>query len=138
MGIFDKDHQSTKQKTSSTIIAEGVFIKGGIDSNGSMIISGKFEGAAVIAETLTVGRTGMIVGEVICKKLIVNGTIEGIVNAESIHILGIGKIIGKIQYESLEVDKDGIFEGEGKKKNSDFKSKYTELVSTEDDLALEE
>lgn len=127
MGIFNKNNKKPKQSNSSTVIAEGVVIKGGLDSNNSVFINGKFEGAICVTETLTIGKDGGVTGEIICKDLIVNGIVDGIVNAENIHILDIGKIFGKIQYNNLEIEKNGIFEGEGKKKNSDFKSKYIEM-----------
>ncbi len=137
MGIFNKHDKNPKPTTNSTIIAEGVIIKGGIESNSSVFINGKFEGVISVTETLTIGKNGEIIGEIICKDLIVNGTIDGIINAENIHILDIGKIFGKIQYDNLEIEKNGIFEGEGKKKNSDFKSKYIHIDTPNENFILE-
>jgi cytoskeletal protein CcmA (bactofilin family) len=128
MGIFNKTNQETKQQASSTIIADGVFIRGKIETTGSIYINGKFEGEANVGETLTVGKTGEFIGNITCKNLIVNGIIDGITNAENIHILEIGKVYGNIQYNNLEIEKNGIFEGQGKRNNSDFKSRYNNLT----------
>ncbi len=117
-----KIEQDKTKTNGSTIIAEGALIKGGIDSAGSVIINGKFEGKIAVAQTLTIGKKGEVIGEVKCKNLVVNGVLDGITIATDVHILEIGRIFGKLQYESLEIDKHGTFEGEGKKKNSNYKT----------------
>jgi cytoskeletal protein CcmA (bactofilin family) len=140
MGIFNKNDEETKQQASSTIISDGVFIKGSLETTGSIFINGKVDGNAVVGETLTIGKTGEFIGDITCKNLVVNGTIDGIVSSENIHILEIGKIHGNIQYDNLEIEKNGIFEGQGKRRNSKFKSKYTEVTYTNkklDDIIIE-
>jgi len=127
--MFKKDQQKVQVGTNgSTIIAEGALIKGGIDSAGSVIINGKFEGKVVVAQTLTIGKKGEVLGEVKCKNLVVNGLLDGIAYASDVHILEIGQVFGKLEYERLEIDKNGTFEGEGKKKNSSYKIKYNQKI----------
>ena len=140
MGIFDKTDQKTKQQTSSTVIADGVIIKGDIESSGSVFINGKFEGRAIVGETLTIGQEGHFIGDITCKNLIVNGLVDGIANAQDISILKIGKIYGNIQYDNLEIDKNGTFEGQGRKNNSNFESKYKSIAYTQkklDDIVID-
>ncbi len=129
--MFKKEQQQKPQlgSSGSTIIAEGALIKGGIDSAGSVIINGKFEGKVVVAQTLTIGKKGEVLGEVKCKNLVVNGLLDGIAYASDVHILDIGQIFGKMEYERLEIDKNGTFEGEGKKKNSSYKIKYNAKIA---------
>ncbi len=129
--MFKKEQQQKVQvgANGSTIIAEGALIKGGIDSAGSVIINGKFEGKVVVAQTLTIGKKGEVLGEVKCKNLVVNGLLDGIAYASDVHILEIGQVFGKLEYERLEIDKNGTFEGEGKKKNSSYKIKYNQKIS---------
>ncbi|OPX27852.1 MAG: hypothetical protein B1H07_00210 [Campylobacteraceae bacterium 4484_166] len=118
----------------STIIADGVLIKGSIKSSGSVIMNGRFEGDINIDQSLTIGKKGVVVGEVKAKNLIVNGLLDGDITADDIHILEIGKIYGKVTYKSLEIEKNGIFEGEGKNKSSNYHNRYdtkTKKISQE-------
>ncbi len=140
--MFKKEEQKPQLGANgSTIIAEGALIKGGIDSAGSVIINGKFEGKIVVAQTLTIGKKGEVLGEIKCKNLVVNGLLDGMAYASDVHILEIGKIFGKLEYERLEIDKNGTFEGESKKKNSSYKIKYnTKIVdkTSKQDIIVED
>ncbi len=128
MGIFGKsDGKSNATSSSATIISEGTFVRGGIDTAGSIFIDGKFEGAIASADSLTIGKTGEVVGNVSATTLTVSGLLDGIINADNVNILESGRILGKMQYQNLSIEQNGIFEGEGKMKNSTFISKYKSI-----------
>ena len=124
MGIFNNNDKQTVQQAGTTVISDGTFIRGGIDTAGSIFIDGKFEGVIVAGESLTIGKTGEVVGEVRVKNIVVSGLLDGMVDVEDAHILETGKVLGKMQYQNLVIEKLGIFEGEGKMKNSNLVSKY--------------
>jgi cytoskeletal protein CcmA (bactofilin family) len=127
MGVFGKSNKEPKQQSGATIIANGTFIKGGIDTKGSVHIDGKFEGGIMSNETITVGQNGEVYADVRSKNLIVSGFLDGVINAENVHILSTGKIIGKMSYKNLTIEPGGVFDGEGKVKNSTLVSKYHDL-----------
>jgi cytoskeletal protein CcmA (bactofilin family) len=126
MGVFSKsDKQSSTNVT--TIIPLGTCIIGGINAKGTVLINGKFEGVILDAEVVSIGLTGEIIGDVQAKNLIVNGLFDGKIDCDKIQILSKGKVIGEVRYNELEIEKNGQFEGKGIKKNSQLKSRYTEV-----------
>ncbi|QOG12111.1 bactofilin family protein [Arcobacter sp. FWKO B] len=127
MGIFNKSNRTSKQTYTATIIAPDSFLIGGIDTNGDVVIDGKFEGVIVSKESVTIGEKGEVFGEVKADSVIVSGLLDGVVDASSVHILSTGKIIGKLIYSSLTVEENGFFDGEVKVKNSSQKSRYAEI-----------
>jgi cytoskeletal protein CcmA (bactofilin family) len=128
MGIFGKSNkQSSTTPNGTTVISEGTFIKGGIDTSGSIFIDGKFEGAILAANSLTIGKTGEVIGKIKVATLTVSGLLDGIINAEDVSILETGKILGTMQYQNLTIEKNGIFEGKGTMKNSILTSKYKSI-----------
>lgn len=124
MGIFGKSNSTPEQKTGVTVVAEGTHIKGGIDTKGSIHIDGRFEGILLASSMITVGKSGEVFGDIKCNTLTINGFIDGVVDCENVHILGDGKILGKLIYKNLIIEENGVFEGEGKVKNSTLTSRY--------------
>ena len=137
MGIFNTDDKQSAPKTGTTIISNGTFIRGGIETTGDIFCDGKFEGI-ISADTLTVGKTGEVIGNVTVKTLNVSGLADGIINADDVNILESGKIIGKLQYSHLAIDKNGVFEGEGKLKNSTNTSQYQSIAEPQFQELIEE
>jgi cytoskeletal protein CcmA (bactofilin family) len=128
MGIFSKSNkQSSATLDSTTVISEGTFIKGGIDTSGSVFIDGKFEGAILAANSLTIGKTGEVIGKIKVGTLTVSGLLDGIINAEDVSILESGRILGTMQYQNLIIEKNGVFEGKGTMKNSILTSQYKSI-----------
>ncbi len=135
MGIFSKNDKQPKAGT--TIISEGTVIRGGIETAGAIFCDGKFEGG-MASESLTIGKIGEVVGNIKVNHLTVSGIVDGIINADDVHILEGGKVLGKLQYQNLSIERNGIFEGEGKMKNSDLVSKYKSIEEPRFQELLEE
>jgi len=127
MGIFNKTNKKPAKQTGTTVISHGTTMKGMIDTKGSIFIDGRFEGILVATEDVTIGKNGEVLGEVRAKVLTVNGMIDGLFDVGQVNILGSGRVIGKMQYDELIIEQNGIFEGEGKKKNSTMSSQYNKL-----------
>jgi len=132
MGIFSRFNQDASTTSSSTtIISDSTFIKGIIDTTGSVFIDGKFEGVVISAGSLTIGKTGEVVGKIKVGKLTVSGLLDGIINAEDVSVLETGKILGTMQYQTLVIEQNGIFEGQGTLKNSILKSQYKSIEDSQ-------
>jgi len=127
VGIFSKSSKQSKPQTGTTVINNGTTLKGMIDTKGSIFIDGRFEGIIIATQDVTIGKNGEVLGEIKSKVLTVNGMIDGLFDVEQVNILGFGKVIGKMQYDELTIEQNGVFEGEGKKKNSTMSSKYNKL-----------
>jgi cytoskeletal protein CcmA (bactofilin family) len=65
-----------------------------------------------------VGKTGLVEGDVISNKLIVNGRFVGTAHCEEIEISAGGKVTGQIISSVLVVERGSFFEGESKLKGS--------------------
>ncbi len=131
MGIFSKVSKRSEQQDGTTVINSGTSFKGMIDTKGSIFIDGRFEGIIVATQDVTIGKNGEVLGEIRSKVLTVNGMIDGLFDVEQVNILGFGKVIGKMQYDELLIEQNGVFEGEGKKRNSTLTSKYNKLEINE-------
>jgi len=131
MGIFGKNDKQPATKTGTTIISNGTTLKGVIDTKGSIFIDGRFEGILVASQDVTIGKNGEVLGEIKSKVLTVNGIIDGLFDVEQVNILGSGRVIGKMQYDELVIEHNGVFEGEGKKRNSTYSSKYNQVEINE-------
>ena len=105
MGIFSKSNKKTKSNHGTTIISKGTTIKGGIETEGSVFIDGRFEGIIVAEKSVNIGKTGEVLGEIKTKDLIVNGLVDGMFDIQNITILETGKVIGKMQYDELVIEK---------------------------------
>lgn len=127
MGIFNKANKKSTEKTGTTVISTGTTLKGMVDTKGSIFIDGRFEGIIVATEDITIGKNGEVLGEIRSKVLTVNGVVDGLFDIGQVNILGSGRVIGKLQYDELSIEQNGIFEGEGKKKNSTRSSQYNKL-----------
>ena len=134
MGIFSRANKQAKQQIGTTVINNGTLLKGMIDTKGSLFIDGRFEGIIVAAQDVTIGKNGEVLGEIRSKVLTVNGMIDGLFDVEQVNILGSGHVIGRMQYDELIIEPNGIFEGEGKKRNSTLSSKYSQLEINQEKL----
>ncbi len=84
----------------------------------NLYVDGEFEGIINSKNDINIGRNGHIKGEVITQRLVVQGFIEGNVNAQRIEIKANGKVSGTIEYEELVIEAKGILEGKSTLKNS--------------------
>ncbi len=131
MGIFSKSDKKSKSETGTTVINKGTTFKGMIDTKGSIFIDGRFEGIIVASQDVTIGKNGEVLGEIRSKVLTVNGIVDGLFEVDQANILGFGKVLGKMHYNELIIEQNGLFEGEGKKKNSTLSSQYNKLQINE-------
>ncbi len=126
MGIFGKSNKRTAQN-GATVIAQDTCIIGGISTEGTVHIDGKFEGVILEADVISIGRTGEVIGDIKANNLIVNGLLDGKIDCDEVQILSEGKVIGNMKYNELTIEEDGKFEGQGIRKGSKLKSRYDEI-----------
>jgi cytoskeletal protein CcmA (bactofilin family) len=88
----------------------------------ALYIDGIFEGTIESTSMVTVGKNGRIRGEIFARKLMVQGIIEGSVDADRIEIMSEGKLLGSIVSSELVIESSGLFEGESKIKSTDSSS----------------
>lgn len=114
MAIFnnsDSAHQSTKTDTNTTIITTGSTIKGEMNLACNLYVDGEFEGSINSNKEVNIGKNGHVNGEVNTNRLVVQGYIEGSVNAARVEIKAHGRVNGTIESAELIIEAKGIFEG---------------------------
>ena len=117
MAIFNKSDKS-KDGTNTSIFAAGSKIEGNLKGECRVHMDGEFSGSIISRDIISIGKTGVIEGEVFSKKLIVTGCFVGEADCEEIKITDGGKLIGQITSDSLVIEMGSIFEGENKLKDS--------------------
>lgn len=95
----------------SVVIGDGVVVKGAFTVPSKAVINGVIEGD-LTAEEVLIGPTGRITGRVSAKVIDVRGQLHNtIVSERSLIVRATGKIVGKIHYSEIEIEKGGEIEG---------------------------
>lgn len=126
MGFFNKTN-SKLSSYNATIIADDCNIVGGITTQSDVVINGKFEGAISSNQTVTVGEKGELYGEVKSDIIVIGGLVDGIIDANMIHVLSTGRALGKLIYSKITVEENGFFDGKTIVKGSSLQSRYAEV-----------
>ncbi len=83
----------------------------------NLYVDGSFEGTINSQNEINVGKNGHIKGELTAKRLVVQGLIEGSIDAERVEIKAAGRVSGTIESSELVIESKGIFEGNSIVKN---------------------
>jgi cytoskeletal protein CcmA (bactofilin family) len=106
---MNKNESTTKM---DSILGSGSFCKGSIKVDGGLRIDGTVDGEVVVSGTLTVGREGVVTGDVTVNQAVVGGRIQGTVRAEQQLELHSGsRLEGDIFTHSLVIEDGVFFEG---------------------------
>ncbi len=95
----------------TTIISEGIQLKGEIRGTHNIVLYGEFEGNIRLSGMLLVGKAGRIKGEIEATNVIIEGDVEGkITTNEKVEIRDGGKYRGDILAASVLVSEKALFE----------------------------
>lgn len=97
----------------------------------NLYINGEFDGTIHSKKLITIGKSGKVRGDIKTNHLVVQGIVEGSVEAERLEILSAGKVLGTILSGELVIEAKGHFEGESRIKNKEMKSKAVNTVVDE-------
>ena len=103
-----KNGQST---SAPTLISKGCVVHGRIESDVFVRIDGHIKGDLIIAEGLIIGEHGIIEGNIKAREIVVFGTVNGSVTADSIDIKSSGNILGELHTNSLQVETGATYIG---------------------------
>jgi cytoskeletal protein CcmA (bactofilin family) len=102
---------SSKEEISAFLGKETVF-EGKMTFEGVFRLDGKFVGEIFESGTLIVGETALIKGKIGLHTIVINGTVEGEIDAKGrVEIHSTGKVYGKLFTPILTINEGGIFEG---------------------------
>lgn len=89
-------------------------------------MDGEVEGSINSSKEVTIGKNGHVNGSVVVSKLIVQGFIEGSIDAQSVHIKSAGRVSGEITSSELVIESKAIFEGTSIVKDTKASSTMTQ------------
>ncbi|MDF1748469.1 MAG: polymer-forming cytoskeletal protein, partial [Alphaproteobacteria bacterium] len=91
-------------------IAEGMSVKGDIDGDIDLLLDGKLEGN-LRCRSVTVGKTGELLGQIKSQEAIINGSISGSIEAKIVKLNVTATMIGDVRHEVIEVAAGAKIEG---------------------------
>lgn len=110
-----KTSETVREEKQNTVIASGVQLTGNITSAGQVHIFGTVTGNIDAKESVVkVMRNGLVEGNIFCRELFIDGTVNGECDSEAIHIEENGVISGTLSYSTLTIKKGGTFAGQAK------------------------
>jgi cytoskeletal protein CcmA (bactofilin family) len=114
MAIFNNGNSrsdASKANSNTTIITAGAKLKGEIELNCNLYIDGELEGTIKSSKEVNIGKSGRVKGTIITEHLVVQGYMEGMVDASTVAIKAKGRVSGEIASNELIIESKGIFEG---------------------------
>lgn len=108
--------QSKPQNRIDSLIGAGTRIEGNVFFSGGLRVDGAVRGSvAALPEqpgTLVISEHARVDGEVQAAHIVVNGTINGPVNAtESLELQASSRVKGDVHYKSIEIQQGAVVEG---------------------------
>jgi len=82
-----------------------------------LYIDGELEGLVKSTKEVNIGKNGHVKGNITTDRLIVQGYVEGTIDAKSVEIKANGRVSGEIISSELIIESKGIFEGNSKVKD---------------------
>ncbi|MYF25089.1 MAG: polymer-forming cytoskeletal protein [Nitrospira sp. SB0678_bin_10] len=108
----DKNWGSVFEDGAYTFLGKGVDFKGKAKFDTSVRIDGHFDGQIVSQDTLMIGESGIVKGEITCETIISSGKIEGnIVASQKVQLLKPAVLIGGVRAPSFSVEEGVVFHG---------------------------
>lgn len=95
-----------------TLIGKSCEVKGDITGKGTIRIDGKVEGHVTSGETVIVGETASVKGDIEAKQVIIGGRVTGDIAASvKLEILASAELYGDIRTPKLMIAEGVIFDG---------------------------
>ncbi len=96
----------------TSILAQGCRFKGEVEVKGTFRIEGELEGTIRHPDTLVVGKTGVVKGEIFAHNAVIGGKVLGNITADDKIELQSGSTLeGDIKTARLVIDEGVVFEG---------------------------
>ncbi len=103
--------KNAQTASAPTLISKGCVVHGKIESDVFVRIDGHIKGDLIIGEGLIIGENGIIEGNIKAREIVVYGTVNGSVSADSIDIKSSGNILGELHTNSLQVETGATYIG---------------------------
>lgn len=111
--------QRSPSESATSILSPGFFLKGDIETTGSIHLDGKVEGN-IRAHSLTIGGSGAVVGDVVADEVVISGRIIGSVHGLNVQLITAANVKGDIVHKALTVQSGAVFEGTVERRDDPF------------------
>ncbi len=109
---FKESGNGSKGAGELNFLGEGTYLEGKIETKGSLRIDGSVKGAVKTADTLTIGSSGRVEGEVEAQNAVVGGKVEGNISIQEKLILEANStLVGNLKTKKLVIDEGAMFQG---------------------------
>lgn len=96
----------------STIIGMGAVCNGDFASDGSVRIDGTVNGNVTVTDTVIVGASGCIHGDITSRMVVIGGEVYGNLNVpEKVELTSTARVIGDLTTSGLVIDEKAVFQG---------------------------
>jgi len=86
----------------TTVIGEGITLKGEIRGAGAVVVLGRFEGDIVVEGTITVGEGGYVDANISADTIVIDGMVRGNLSADTkVEIGATGALTGSVKSAAL-------------------------------------
>lgn len=102
--IGKKSKNIPNKITSATIITSCMEVTGNLHGSDTVHIDGKVTGDIIVSNTLMIGKSGVVYGDVKAKNAIINGKLEGSIVCEMLEVMETGEVSKKIQADTMILD----------------------------------
>ena len=101
-----------KETQITTIIGMGAECNGDFTAGGAIRIDGTVNGNVTVTDTVILGASGCINGDVNAQKVVIGGEVYGNLNVpEKVELTSTARVIGDITTGGLVIDEKAIFQG---------------------------
>jgi len=96
--------------SSATIITSCMNVTGNLEGSDTVHIDGHVVGNITVSNTLVIGKSGMVEGNIEAKHAIINGELQGTIKCENLEVMQTGKVSQYIEAKHLVLD--GTIDGD--------------------------
>lgn len=95
-----------------TLLGRGTELEGDFSAEGSVRIDGTIKGNVTVSESMIIGATGNIEGNISAKSIVVGGEVLGNIDApEKAELTATARVLGDITTNTIIIDEHAIFQG---------------------------
>ena len=100
----NSNDSSSNKISSATIITSCMDVKGSFEGTDTIHVDGKITGNISVNNTLVIGKTGIVIGDVRAKHAIINGELQGSIICDELEVMRTGKLSSEAQAQNIIID----------------------------------
>ena len=111
MGFLGRVSKESGHQPGTTVVAGSTKIVGDLQLADDLHLDGYMSGKLNSTCNISVGQNGEFEGEIVAKKVVVSGRVEGSIDADRLEIVSSGSVSGEIRVSELVIEPGGQFSG---------------------------